>query len=198
MLKNLLLFFSIFLLSITSSSAAEVIFYNPVHNWNQLWWVNWNNITRTELAERFCLEQWQSYSYISHVNDWISQNGLWAIRNFNNTDWQTTWYKNDWYSNIICDDWVNQNTNNNINWPTNSTFSSSWSIAQTFLDIDYTSLTYSDTFIETGTWETISYTHILQDQTQILYQILYVLTTLTFFMCLWIFYSFINDLLWKK
>lgn len=73
-----------------------------------------------------------------------------------------------------------------------------------FNDINYdsfkTELILENLEINTSSWtyQTINYKADLEDIKAILYQLLLVIFFTNFFFLTWIFYSFKNDLLWKK
>jgi hypothetical protein len=78
----------------------------------------------------------------------------------------------------------------------------SWSYI--FEDINYesfqTEILLENLEINTssGTYQTINYKEDLQDIKAILYQILLIIFFTCFFHLTWIFYTFKNDLLWKR
>jgi len=135
----------------------------------------------TASASQYCTELWASFASYSTFDDGTN---ITTVRYNTNTElWLNSW-SDRYIDTVIC----------NFPDPEEGT----GSLVNSFVEIDFSSLTYEDEFISNGSWTFISYTKQLQDQNRILYQILYLLTAYVFFMFIWIFYSFINDLLWKR
>ncbi len=187
MYKKLSIPLVIFIAFIPSAFAVDQTFNDP--RWSDIsssasfFWnipsntrIRWNTLS----ASQYCIEVWGTFTSFSSNNIW---NITTARYNSNFSDWQTSW--NDNFSDVII-----------CNMPDPDFWT--WSLINSFVEIDFSEITYDNTVVTTWTGETISYTSIFQDTNRLLYQILYVLTTLTFFMSIWIFYTFINDLLWKR
>jgi hypothetical protein len=87
-------------------------------------------------------------------------------------------------------------------------FASSWELyfswTQIFNDVDYSSfkreLKLEDLQINSSSWtyQSINYKEDFNDLKEIQYQILLIHFFVWFFHLMWIFYTFKNDLLWKK
>lgn len=71
------------------------------------------------------------------------------------------------------------------------------SFEQTFSDIDISYFHWYDQVVFTETWS-LDYSLQISDWLVILYEIKVLLMMLVFFVLMWIFYTFINDLLWKN
>jgi len=188
MKSKILIFFVLFLWFVPISFWANQSFPNPswsdissTANTNQS--IPWDRLLRgnTASATQYCIELWASFTAFSTFDD---GSNISTVRyRINAGDWVNSW-SDVFIAEIVC------------NFPDPEEWSGS--IVQSFIELDFSELSYEDQFIGNGSGSFISYTKILEDQNRILYQILYVLVAHIFFSLIWIFYTFINDLLWKK
>jgi len=96
-------FLALFFFIPTFVFGADVTYNNPTFDGDPIGWVNWNSTSRTEVATAFC--ESNSSTYVSHTNDGISgPTASYAIRNYNNTEWENNNWKNDGYTQVTCDD----------------------------------------------------------------------------------------------
>lgn len=123
-------------LGINTTQAIETTYTNPLYLGNPIWYVTWSPATRIQVAEEYCITFWETY--VSHINDWIQwPTGLYAIRNFNNTSWDTNTWKIDWYISVTCDDWVVDPWGSNWTWTTTTSSGTGTTVINNYITVDW-------------------------------------------------------------
>jgi hypothetical protein len=133
-----------------------------------------------ETASKYCLDNDFQFNWFSTLIEWtqnlnffnsISQE--WEIISWTDYIWEITCFD---YKKI----WLDT------------------SMIHTFSELDYSELTFEDNFVDSWTWQIISYTKQNEALIKINYQILYILIFIWFVISINTFYPIINDVLWKR
>lgn len=223
MYKKFIFGFTISFLWIFHAQAQEFIYSSPSF-WNieSHYSTNPNSVNSmsfiqddTMSAQEYCNALAQTYvSHTAWYDD--SQESTW----WDGNDWVQD---NGWYdvaTSITCDDNItppplpvygcmdpsatNYNPNATQNNQNSCIYTESWGSTWTIsswsvLVFEELDLSFLETQAqETSSWASLDYTEHFNTQNKLLFQILYTLIFLVLVQSIWIFYSLINDFLWKR
>ena len=214
-MKKLLLFFLLFFWIITNSY-ADSFHFDLSSEWNLKWnevykiWTLTINDKSNINFDYQCWDNDQNWEIRIYLS-WTTF--FWDCHDTKNNDYvNESWYwKNvePWTYDLYWEDTQNKNWNW---WFWTLDFTSrrilsdepGWTgwISQTFIDLDLSSYEYKPSLISanTFTWETvmIDYTTEFSNINKNLYEIKIILMIIGLFSMMWIFYTIMNDLLWKS
>lgn len=183
----------------------NLVYTSELFHWDVDLYRNWNlrveNISNYNYWFDFIVNSWDRarnnrYYEMYSISFTIDSDFCWTDMPSFNAEWihDLTWTWSDLIWSV---------TANVLNSPVCNPWSWTWQIFFSnpilFDDLDLDSFDYETSVIQYPDWTYwVDNTKQLSDITKILYQLLIVSLVFYWFMMLWINYSFINDLLWKK
>lgn len=156
--------------------------YNP-SNSSRIWvyrYFTWDG-TSTQTSQQFCLLQWATFVSHDITTNYTTQDTTYFY--IVTSEWWNWDYQSYLYNSITC------------NFP--DVEPEEWHLSSMLQDLDLSSFDNYEQKLYTSTW-TIDYSKQISDSLKLQYQTNILLMLLCFFMFFWIFYTFLNDLLWKN